>query len=97
MQSVANLFKIRMNNKEVADSCIVENLKSMEAAILGCVTLHSPKQNNSFQQQHSFVLSILTLFSFLLILLLKLVYFEKICTVSNENGDFIGLQKFTGS
>ena len=44
-----------------------------------------------------FLLFILTSFAFLMISLLRIVDFEKICTVCIENRYFIDFSKFTGS
>ena len=76
-----------MKNKKVTVVSIVEEL--WKIAILGCVTSHSPNLI-CISRITSFLLSILSFFAYLLILLLKIVDFGKLCTVCNGIRDFIG-------
>ena len=62
--------------KKVTDICIEEYYKLWRAAILGCVTSLSCNHIRIYRIT-SFLLFILTLFSFLLILLTKKDDFEK--------------------
>ena len=86
-----------MKSKKVTDTCIVDNRKQKRAVVLGFVTSYSPNQT-CINRISRFLKFILTLFAFLVILLLKIDDFErKINTFSIEIEDFIVFSKFTGS